>query len=187
MTTDSKFKAIHQWIPIIMAFIAIGSLATTIYFGHKQQENSKAVLSVQLVMKFDDLFDSNLMRDSRRSFAKAILERKEPPDEDILGFLDTMGFFVKRGSLDLEAVWNEFGYYVLYYWPAAESYVKQIRTTDHDESYYENIEWLYKELLKEDVSRHHGKRAQEIPSKQELNDFLKDEASLPDSNNSDHH
>jgi|GEM_PF-3276331 len=179
MSIESKHKVIQQWIPILMAFIAVGSLVATIYFSYKQQERTKAVLSVQLAMKFDDLFDSDLMRDSRRNFAKAILEGKEPPNEDILGFFDTVGFYVKRGSVDIEVIWNEFGYYVLYYWPAVRSYVKQICDADHDETYYENVEWLYQNLLQEEASRLHRKMAQETPNKRALEDFLNDEANLP--------
>jgi hypothetical protein len=129
MSVKLKHKAMQQWIPILMAFVAVASLVTTIYFSHKQQESTQAILSVQLVMKFNDIFDSDSMTDSRRSFAKAIIEGKEPPDEDVLGFFDTMGFYVKRGSVDIEVIWNEFGYYILYYWPVAKSYVKQIMMT----------------------------------------------------------
>lgn len=137
MSVKLKHKAMQQWIPILMAFIAVASLVTTIYFSHKQQKSTQAILSVQLAMKFNDIFDSDSMTDSRRSFAKAIFEGKEPPDEDVLGFFDT---------------------------------------------YYENVEWLYQDLLQADASRRHSKITQEAPTKRELEDFLKDEASLPDRN-----
>ncbi len=178
MPHKAQDKSVHQWIPIVMALIAVTSLAVTIYFSYKQQENARSVLSATLALKFDDQFDSLAMRESRRSFAKAILDNKEP-DEDVIGFFDTIGFLARRRSVDIEIVWNEFGYYILYYWPAARPYVEKWRAEDHDNSYYENAEWLYKKILLKDSSRLHKKPQQEVPSRKELRSFLKDEASLP--------
>ncbi len=56
----------QEWIPIIMALIAVGSFAATLYFGREQLKNTKRVLSVQLAMEFDKQFNSDQMRASRK-------------------------------------------------------------------------------------------------------------------------
>lgn len=175
MLTESKHKVIQLWIPIVMALVAVIGFGATVYFGHQQQENAKASLAVTLALRFDDQFDTDLMRDCRRDTAKALLAGKEPPDDDLIGFFDTVGLYTKRGYVDIEVIWNEFGYYLLNYWPTAKTYVTTVRADD--ETYFDNAEWLYQQVLKEDTLRHHGKPSP-LPTKAELEDFLWNEANL---------
>ncbi len=168
----------EQWIPFIMALIAVGSLAATIYFGHRQQENAKTLLSIQLRMEFDRQYESDHMRGVRRLLASALLQGKEPPDEDVMGFFDSMGFYTQRRVIDMDTIWNEFSWEVLHYWPALRSYIKKIRTEEGDSEFYENFEWLYNKILQETASRKHQSITQVEPTEKQIRDFLQDERDI---------
>ncbi len=169
----------QQWIPFLMALVAVGSLATTIYFGKRQQENANKLLSIQLRIEFDKQYESDHMRGVRRLLAETLLEDKEPRGiESVLGFFDSMGFYAQRGAIDMDTIWNEFSWDILHYWPALKDYVKQIRDKEGDSEYYEKFEWLYDQILQKTASRRHQSIKQVEPTKEQVKEFLKDEHEL---------
>lgn len=166
----------QQWIPFTMALIAVGSLGTTIYFGRQQLKNAKRLLSVQLAVEFDKQFDSERIRKSRERIAADILAGKEPSDENVLGFFETIGYYSKMGAIDMETVWNDFSYPVLHYWPALRGYVKKIREKDNDKYWYENFEWLYYQLVKKNAERLTRAIAHVEPDQEAIKTFLEEES-----------
>ncbi len=179
MPVRQKRKDQHPWIPIIMAMVAVMSLAATVYFGWQHQEGEKRLISVRLAMQFDDRFDSERMRANRRDLAKAILKGDDPPGDDVLDFFETVGFYARNDEIDMAVVYNDFSDTVLHYWPAVRDHVTRDRNSaggSKDE--YENFEWLNDALAREIVRRRHSDIKQVEPSAKEVKDFLQDESTL---------
>ncbi len=168
----------QEWIPIIMALIAVGSFAATLYFGREQLKNTKRVLSVQLAMEFDKQFNSDQMRASRKKLAMAIMNGEEPSSEDVFGFFETIGYYSKMGAIDMETVWNDFSDTILHYWPASREFVKKVREKDNDLYWYVNFEWLYNRVLQITAKRLRRNVAEVEPSNDKIMIFLKNEVGI---------
>jgi len=111
------------------------------------------------------------MRERRQQLARALLNHQGPPNEDILGLFETMGFYARRGAIDLETTYNNHGYLILNYWPAVKDYVKKIR--EEDKEWYEHFEWLNDQLLQEYVRRTHQTLVQAQPTTDDVTAFLR--------------
>jgi hypothetical protein len=155
----------------LTAFVGIGSLCAVIYFGHQQTQDNKRLLSVQLAREFGNGFDSKAMLQHRADTADALLRRQDPPTDDVPDFFDSIGFYAKRGAIDEEVVWNDFGYTITHYWPALKAYAARVRTgPDGDPDYWVNFEWLNDKLLQD--------HPHSSPATEDVQEFLKHEAAL---------
>lgn len=73
--------------------------------------------------------------------------------DDHIGFLDTLGTFVREEILDGNLVWAVFSHYVesAYESPEIAEYVKQVQ--EGDATIFGDFVWLYKEMKSESHSR----------------------------------
>jgi len=80
--------------------------------------------------------------------------------DDHIGFLETLGTFVRARILDGNLVWAVFSHYVesTYESPEIAQYVKEQR--DEDPTIFEDFVWLYKEMKSESHSRQRAKLKQ---------------------------
>ena len=170
---------LNDWIPFVMAAIAIASLAATVYLGYRQTQHSRAVLSVQLAQEFRRDFDAPEMLRSRSELAVALSKGAEPDDDHVANFFETMGYYVRQGALDKEAVYNDFSDYAMHYWPALKDHIYKERSGPHGApDYYDNFEWLNEAMLREYARRRRQTVAQVTPSPDGVREYLSDEATL---------
>lgn len=79
-------------------------------------------------------------------------------DEDLddhIGFLDTLGTFVRAGILEVDLVWAVFSHYVesAQEHPQIREYIERVRVQANDKSYFEDFDLLYKKMKKMTVER----------------------------------
>lgn len=164
---------------VLAAAAAVGSMFAVVRNGSQQTENARRLLSVQLAQHFDERFDSAPMRRKRQGLAISLLNHADPPTDDVIDMFETMAYYVRQGTIDREAIYNDFGYTITHYWPAVKTYVETTRVgPDSDPFYYEHFEWLNGALLQDAARRRHQSILQVTPSTEDVGNFLRDEADL---------
>ena len=80
--------------------------------------------------------------------------------DDHIGFLETLGTFVRARILDPTLVWAIFSHYVesAYESPEIADYLKGLQ--EEDKTIFEDFVWLYKEMKSESHSRQRAKLKQ---------------------------
>ena len=68
--------------------------------------------------------------------------------DDHIGFLDTIGTFVRAGILDSRLVWELFSHYVESAHESQEivQYIREVRAEANDPGLFSDFEWLYAEM-----------------------------------------
>jgi len=169
----------------IAAISAVVGVIIAILALIKQSKDAHTSLGIKLLRDLDKEFDSEEMRQYRMALSNLCIKREEgaeiPSIEiishfDVLNFFDTLGMFLKRNILDLEFTWARYSYWVIRYWEVLEKDINAYRKLEKDNVYWEDFEYLYKQIVKFDSQRlkiHRGKLA-----KDEIRQFLSGESKL---------
>src|SRR3990170_2942368 len=131
------YNAIVAWTGVAAAFIAAVAIL-------HESRRSRFALGVDLLLKFDERFDSDAMRAARRAAAKSILDHTFEDVRKVLDFFEMIGLMLRRGALDDSMVWEMFSAWVLPYCRAARSWIQDIR--EHDPDGYSNLLYLYDKM-----------------------------------------
>jgi hypothetical protein len=138
-----------------------------------QLASSRFAISVDLLGKMDERFNSPGMLQKRREAATALLNKKDNGEvDDILDFFETVGLMMHRGALDEEMVWNTFFYWVDGYWRSAQPYIQSERRDDP--VVWTEVEYLEERCLAFEKRKVEGKGLGEVP----IQEFLTYEAQL---------
>ncbi|HEY4325856.1 MAG TPA: hypothetical protein VGN20_17825 [Mucilaginibacter sp.] len=68
-------------------------------------------------------------------------------DDLLLGYLEDIGCFEKRGLIDIRGVYDDFDWYIQMVWknPAVKSYIDSQRETEENgDDIYENFEYIFR-------------------------------------------
>jgi hypothetical protein len=90
--------------------------------------------------------------------------------EQVFSFFDEVGYLARRGVLPLERVWSHYGGITMA-WVLWEPAVKKMREERKDPSIYEDMEYLYHQMV--NLARQRGVGS-EHPTKEELRRFVED-------------
>ena len=107
--------------PLIGLAVAIWGMVT--YYWSKNREQFK--LGIDLILKLGERFDAAPMRIHRAAGARAILSKKATNDPDVsavLDFFEEVAFLVRRGAVDVGAVYTYFSYWLDAYSCATHDY-----------------------------------------------------------------
>jgi hypothetical protein len=105
----------------------------------------------------------------------------DPTPNDIgtvLDNLEGMAYHANHNNINLDLVWNAFGYAVRCYWHVLSAYVLTQRSARSDRTLFNQVEVLAKTLKAEDTRRRGIPGV--FPTDDELKAFLTSEATIED-------
>ena len=120
-------------------------------------EARKMNYSPELVMKHDEIFNSEEMKKQRSIAAETLknLKGKDGKDDvakneeklrknvdNILDFFETLGFYVKGDQMSAKVVHQYFYYWLCSYWAIARDYVNYRRKEEPEQ--WKHVEYLFK-------------------------------------------
>lgn len=109
------------------AWVAAGAAIVALIADHSRFRLSQ---SVELLLKFEDKFDSTRLHKMRARAARAYKNGKVDEVDDVLDEIETIGLLAERKVLDYEMIWCSFGYWIIMYSHVWADYIKESQTTD---------------------------------------------------------
>jgi hypothetical protein len=140
-----------DWVAVISAIAALIAASVAGYQAWLLRFSNNA----NLILKFDEQFNSDSFIKTRAKAAKAIkaIDRENKDDiEDVLDFFETVGLMVRRKGLDKEMVWHTFFYWIHGYCNNTEDLIASQRKL-YPNRYCDIIE-LHSEMLCIEQSNH---------------------------------
>jgi hypothetical protein len=178
MTTENAIALGGMLVALISVIVALIAFL-------RQTRDTHLTLGVQLLRELEGDFDCDEMRAYRSALAKLYLKQKPGKPlsgsafgdhSQIFDFFTTVGLLLKRGVLDTEFVWTSFSYWFIRYWEVSEADVRAWRKQEADPTYWEDCDYLYRELVRYDANRRGIPARRETP--EELARFIKEQSDL---------
>jgi hypothetical protein len=156
------------------------SLAEQSQHLREQNERGRINLEVDLMYRLVELFNSPRYQNYRKRSLTHVIENYfaddnilevqhlDPASEAIFSFYEDIGYLTRIGVLRIERVWRQFGG-ILYAWPLWEPAVKKVREEFQDPLAFEELEYLYRQMVDYDIQRG-GTGAP--PTQEELRQFV---------------
>jgi len=119
---------------------------TELYKEWNCKEMRKARCAACSVLPFDYSSDILNFDDKRLNKTEGVLE-----------FLERIASYYKEKVLTIDLVWETIGFYIERYFHYTRVAIPEIRRRWKDVNLYEDIELLYKELMKMNIARRHTK------------------------------
>lgn len=130
---------------------------------------------LDFLWRMNDRFNSDKMRFIRRAVCSGLVNNEITDDvDDILDFFDGVGLLLEKGTLDIEMVWNDLGYWATGYWYPCLTYIREKQ--DVDRHFYTRYEELVNRLNRLNAKKYPGEAL--VPTDEESMNFLLEEASL---------
>lgn len=169
--THSVGEFIHEAAPGISAVVAI-----TVFWW--QASRARYNMGIDLILKLADRFDSPPMREVRARAARQLLSKAEgmsPAIDDLLDFLEQIGFLLSRRAIDIDAVYEFFETWAVPYSQETDLYRRWARVRDNAPDLYVKVDWLFGALEARE-RRTTGESARRTP--EQIEHFLKGESDL---------
>jgi hypothetical protein len=156
------------------------SLAEQSQHLREQNERARINLEVDLMYRLVELFNSPRYQNYRKRSLTYVIENYfaddnilevqhlDPASEAIFSFFEDIGYLTRIGVLRIERVWRQFEG-ILYAWTLWEHAVKKVREEFQDPLAFEELEYLYRQLVDYDIQRG-GTGAP--PTQEELRQFV---------------
>lgn len=179
-----SWEAISAWAALIAAIAALYA----VWIESRLARRSNALqLLVWLDDKFDDKFNvkvkriANYVKEHAESHTNEVEFTGEIVDDldDVLEFIDMMGYFLKSKVLDKNSIWNNFSALILGLWFWTKNYLEKEKKRGIQ---WENISYLSKEML--EIEKRKTKKSLleiERAKKKNFMDAWADVQSLPES------
>jgi hypothetical protein len=174
---DPELVRVTWWLTAATWFLAAG----TVVFLWMQLRESKKTTALNLHLQYLAAWEAEPLSGTRMVVARALLDKQKPLPRDIetiLDHLEGVGYDANRGNIDLDRVWNDFGYAVRCYWHELNSYVLTQRGTRSDITLFEELQMLDKTLAGDEASRRRLHPDSVFPNANELHEFLISEAGV---------
>ena len=171
---------------VLAAYTAVAALFVSLVALLREIRHTRTVRQVDLMLKYDDLFNSDRIRRDRLSLCR-FLQTKRPHDHDdpewgkvgpVLDFFQGLAFYTRAGALPLAFVHGDYFYWFSHYWAACEPYVTEERKTT--DLYLEDAIWLHAKCMRIDAKKNAGKFTH--VGQVEIDDFLEYEITNLSSN-----
>jgi hypothetical protein len=134
-------EVVTAWATVVAAGIAVWAVI-------QENRRSRFALSIDIVLKLDERFDSRELKEARKKTAKSIEAFHENTCKDeggVLEFFTTIGILLRREVLDKEILWRMFFYWVHGYYSSLRAYINHCRK--EDPASFDSLIYLYNELL----------------------------------------
>jgi hypothetical protein len=130
---------------IIASIAAVVAAVAAVISIIMEGKRSRFNFGIELLLKLGDRFNSTAMIETRRRAATAILSGSFDNNvNDLLDFIETIGYLLQCGALDKKMVWEEFYYWIFHYWYATRSYIEIERKKTPTQ--WENIPYLIQSI-----------------------------------------
>jgi hypothetical protein len=140
-----------------------------------QLKQSRFALGVDIILKLEAAFDAPDMIDARIQAVTALKADPNAADvEAVLDFFETVGVLLRRNAIDGEITWSSFSYWVLRYAALARDSIEARRKAESDDTYYEEFDFLVKEMTSLEIKKRRLKKPPFFP-KAALAHFLEEE------------
>lgn len=94
----------------------------------KSSHSFRLSISADLLTRLEENFDGEVLRHSRRSAARALLEKQRLNEaEDVFDFFETVGLLSRLEALNDEMVHSTFFHWINAYWVAGRTYIEKRR------------------------------------------------------------
>jgi hypothetical protein len=159
------------------------SLAEQRQFLREQNERARLNLSVDLLFRYSDRFESQLFLSRRRAAAKFLLDNVFVGDDmvevehlnraawDVCQFFNELGQLQRVEAIPVEAVWNAFGSVIRAYWPLCKPAIETLHKEWKTQTPYEGFEHLISVVA--ELEREKGI---EPPTREYLHEVMEREA-----------
>jgi hypothetical protein len=134
------------WAAILGVVIAIVTLAI-------QNRQAHFTSSIELLLHFEERFESDEFRRKRKQAAAALLGGKTDQADDVLDFFEMVGLLIRQRALNETMVWHAFGRWALLYHHAALPTMEKKK--EEDSSAWTELCYLF-ERMKDLELRHRG-------------------------------
>jgi hypothetical protein len=149
---DNLNETITAYSTLILALFSPLSVWIAYYAIKKQNEQTKQSnanfrlsLGADLAMKLDAQFNSKDFRAIRSKAAQSLLNQVNIENaEDVFDFFETVGLFVRLGTLNDEIVHNFFFHWVNLYWTAGKSYISTKR--QDTKAVWQDFEYVFQKV-----------------------------------------
>ena len=169
-----------DWTAVGSITSSIGVIAAIVFFIFENRR-SKFSRAIDILMQYDNKFDSPEFRATRRRAAEFLLSGGKSDDEegrqainDVLNFFENIAFLYDNNVVNAKMVWHTFASWFLPYWKTSETYIKESRS--YDSTSYENSDALFNKVLAIEKKRCHNSLMVE---EDYLKKFIRIETELP--------
>jgi hypothetical protein len=164
----------------IASMIGVIVAITVFIFNNRKSNFTKAI---DILMQYDNKFDSPEFRAKRCLAAKFILNGSKKDDKDgqqalndVLNFFEIIAFLFANKAINAAMVWHFFASWFLPYWKASEKYIKDSRL--NDPTSYESSDKLFS-AVSEIEKKRCFKNKNDFLCDVSLREFLEVEAEIP--------
>ncbi len=179
-----KWEALTAIGTVILA-IATSLGALGVYFAYQQLRDTRESTKVQHLVDEVRMFDSDRFTTVRRHLAAkrlnpqhnalTLLNSHDPPPEMIyvLDFFEHLGLLEDRGYLDKRDVWDEFGYYLIYFQSDSKYVILDLQKSDPN--LYSHFQNMTRDVMK--TERTEG--GSEVATPRSILEFYQEELARP--------
>jgi hypothetical protein len=141
---------------IVMAIASVVTTVATIRFFRRQLIQDKAAIELNIHLQLVASWESDQISAARSRVSAARLRNADPTPNDIETVLDNlegMAYHANHNNINLDLVWNDFGYAVRLYWHELNNYVLTQRSVRSNRTLFTEVEALNNTLNKEEARR----------------------------------
>jgi len=150
-----------DWLEILSKWLPIGASVSLVIFVGIEIGLMRVNTTVDLMLRYEDRFNSPHLRKSRKCTARAcldVLKKEGEPNQNesrfsshdqtifltILDFFESLGLLVRKARIKPDIVWSLFGDWIENYYSMFKEEISKMR--EKDSSLYENLIWLGKKM-----------------------------------------
>jgi hypothetical protein len=163
------FQIISTCAAVVISLAAVVGL-------YVESRRARFQRGVQLLLRFNDDFFGDRMRNARERAAKGIKQKKYEEVDDVLDFFETVGLLVRRRAVDELFVWHSFSYWIHRYRALTRDHVVSCRAKDA--TWWEDFVWLEDRLTEVAKKRLGCPYADVVLGPEDLANFIEDESTL---------
>lgn len=166
----------------IASFVAVLGFFLTAVALVFEERRARTIHEVQVLMQYNELFDSTRMHQHRVRASKFLLNPSKPEEShedwevvaDILSFYQMLGNIVRLRHVRIELAYKDFFYWLSHYGKACTTYI--VFTQSKSPITFSDASWLHAKLLKYDRRANNGTLSN--PSPYDLQTFFEREIAL---------
>jgi len=133
------WAAVSAWAAMVTAMGALIAIWL-------QNRSTAITRSIDVLLRFEDKFDSERMKELRRKAAAGFLEGKFVNEAYyVLDFFEECGLLLRKKAIHEDVLFEGFFHSPLAYWFTSKKYVLEMRKENRE--LYDNFEYLVKRLL----------------------------------------
>jgi hypothetical protein len=125
---------------------SIGVIISLVVFIF-QSRSARFRTSIELILKFDEQFNSESFKERRKEAASELLNDNSVIAEDIYDLFDTIGFLVRKNAINGAIAWTIFYYWIHGYWSAGKDHIENKRAVENDRTLWADFQYLHTKVI----------------------------------------